>query len=97
MPVVEKFGRNVRAARHAAGFSQEELAHRSGLHRTYIGGIERGERNPSLENIVALAIGLGCSAPDLRMKCQSWCRTHDICWRLEAVQRRFGKVIENGI
>lgn len=65
MPVVEKFGRNVRAARHAAGLSQEELAHRSGLHRTYIGGIERGERNPSLENIVALAVGLGCSAPDL--------------------------------
>lgn len=55
----------MRRLRKRAGFSQEELADRSGLHRTYIGGIERGERNPSLENIVALAEGIGCPVAEL--------------------------------
>jgi len=52
------FGRNVRRARLRLGISQEELAHRSGLHRTYVGGVERGERNISLLNIVKLARAL---------------------------------------
>ena len=65
MTILGKFGSNIRQIRKRAGLSQEELADRSGLHRTYIGGIERGERNPSLENIVALAVGLGCSLEEL--------------------------------
>ena len=65
MSILGTFGENVRRIRKQAGFSQEVLADRSGLHRTYIGGIERGERNPSLENIIALANGLGCSLEDL--------------------------------
>jgi transcriptional regulator with XRE-family HTH domain len=65
MTILLKFGMNVRRLRKRAGLSQEELADRSGLHRTYVGGIERGERNPSLGNIVAIAIGLRCKFEEL--------------------------------
>ena len=47
------------------GYSQEELAFRAGVHRTYLGGIERGERNPSLENIAAIAEALGVTLSEL--------------------------------
>ena len=53
------FGRRVRQARVAKGLSQEELAHRSTLNRSYLGGVERGERNVSLLNIHKLAVALG--------------------------------------
>ena len=53
-----EFGTRVRDLRKARGFSQEELAHRAGLHYTYIGGIERGERNPALVNIGRIAAAL---------------------------------------
>ena len=49
------FGRTVRRLRHALELSQECLADRAKIHRTYIGGIERGERNPTLTMIVRLA------------------------------------------
>jgi len=55
----------VRELRKARGFSQEELAHRAGLHYTYVGGIERGERNPALINIGNLASALGVSLAEL--------------------------------
>lgn len=48
-------GRNVRAWREERGISQEQLAHNLGYHRTYIGGIERGERNLSLRSVETLA------------------------------------------
>ncbi len=51
-------GREVRELRLALGFSQEALADECGLHRTYVGSIERGERNVSLENIVRIAQAL---------------------------------------
>lgn len=44
--------------RRSAGLSQEELAHRSGLHRTYVGSVERGERNPTVTTLLTLAKGL---------------------------------------
>lgn len=53
------FGAALREAREEAGLSQDALAGLADLHRTYVGGIERGERNPSLENIVRLAESLG--------------------------------------
>jgi transcriptional regulator with XRE-family HTH domain len=59
------FGSRVRRARVAAGLSQEALAARSGLHRTYVGSVERGERNVSLENIYRLADALGVDVRDL--------------------------------
>lgn len=52
------FGKNIRMLRQQKGLSQEALADECGLHRTYIGGVERGERNVSLLNIVALAKAL---------------------------------------
>lgn len=56
---------NIRRLRKSTGLSQEELASRAGLHRTYISSIERCERNVSLENIFLLADALGVEAADL--------------------------------
>lgn len=53
-----RLGRNVRAIRHARGFSQEDFADHLGFHRTYLGSIERGERNLSLRSLEALADAL---------------------------------------
>lgn len=53
------FARNLRAQRLARGLSQEELADRAGIHRTYVGSVERGERNVSIENMDRLAVALG--------------------------------------
>ena len=52
-------GRNVRKHREALGISQEDFAHQLGFHRTYLGAIERGERNLSLKSIERLADQLG--------------------------------------
>lgn len=52
------FGKRVRQIRIRRGISQEKLAEFADLHRNYVGGIERGERNVSLLNIVKLAHGL---------------------------------------
>ena len=66
MKKVEKaFGKRVRQLRIAKGLSQEELAFRAGVHRTYLGGIERGERNPSLKNIAAMARALDVPLSEL--------------------------------
>lgn len=59
------FGKAVRCFREQLGISQEELANRCGLHRTYISDIERGNRNVGLLNIEAIANGLSISLEEL--------------------------------
>lgn len=59
------FGIRVRELRTRAGLSQEALADRAGLHRTYIGSVERGERNITLANIHALAEALAVPVQSL--------------------------------
>src|SRR5882672_11142045 len=63
--IKNRFGTAVRSRRKRLKISQEELAGRAGLHRTYIADIERGARNLSLANIEKLAKALGISIPTL--------------------------------
>lgn len=63
--VERQFGKRVRELRLAMGLSQEELAFKVGVHRTYLGGVERGERNPSLKNIAAIARALDITLQEL--------------------------------
>ena len=60
-----RFGRRVRELRSAQGFSQEGFAAHCGLDRSYVGGIERGERNVSLRNIETIAKGLSITIAEL--------------------------------
>jgi len=59
------FGKRLRIYRDVSGMSQEALAENCGLHRTYIGSAERGERNVSLLNLTKIAKALGVSAANL--------------------------------
>jgi transcriptional regulator with XRE-family HTH domain len=59
------FAENLRKARLAKGLSQEGLAELSGLHRTYVGSVERAERNVSIDNMERLSAAVGVSLPDL--------------------------------
>jgi len=63
--IQKRFGDRVRELRLERRLSQEELAFKSAIHRTYLGGIERGERNPCLRNIEAIAGALGISLAEL--------------------------------
>lgn len=65
-PVARRiFAENLRKARQTKGISQEELAELAGLHRTYVGSVERAERNVSIDNMERLASALGASLPAL--------------------------------
>ncbi len=58
IPIKNLFGTRIRFIRTSQGISQETLAHISGLDRSYIGGVERGERNISIVNIEKISIAL---------------------------------------
>jgi len=60
-----RFGARVRSLRQARRLTQEALAEVAGLHRNYVGSLERGERNVSIENVHALAQALGVRDADL--------------------------------
>lgn len=62
---LKAFGARVRALRKQAGFSQEDFALEIGLDRTYMGGVERGERNLALLNLRKIAKGLHLTVSDL--------------------------------
>ncbi len=61
----QRFGRRLRQLRETQGYTQETLAEVAGLHRNYVGGIERGERNVGLDNIYVLAKALKVSPGEL--------------------------------
>jgi len=63
--ILQRFGDRVRTLRKESGWSQEEFADECGLDRTYVGGIERGERNLALRNIEKIAIALETSIAEL--------------------------------
>jgi transcriptional regulator with XRE-family HTH domain len=60
-----RFARELKAARLAKGISQEALAELAGLHRTYVGSVERGERNIAVDNMEALSTALGLDIAEL--------------------------------
>lgn len=63
--LLKHLGRRLRTLREQTGKSQDTLANDSGLHRTYIGAVERGERNPTILTLSRYAAGLGLTVADL--------------------------------
>lgn len=70
MSITATFGKNVRKQRNEQSLSQEELASLSGLHRTYVGSVERGERNITLINAQKIADALHVPLTDLFKEAQ---------------------------
>jgi transcriptional regulator with XRE-family HTH domain len=68
LSVQKKFGRQIKQKRLNLSWSQEKLAEKSELHRTYISSVELGERNISLVNIEKLAVALNCDISSLFSK-----------------------------
>jgi transcriptional regulator with XRE-family HTH domain len=63
--ISKSFGKRLRSLRELAGLSQEQLAELSGLHRNYIGGMERGEKNPTIISLRKVSKALGVSLSKL--------------------------------
>jgi transcriptional regulator with XRE-family HTH domain len=67
----QAFGNALTALRKERGFSQEQLALESGLDRSYVGGIERGEKNPSLTNVFKLASALNVRPSEIHLRAEA--------------------------
>tara|TARA_R110002096_G_scaffold316510_1_gene511033 strand:+ start:185 stop:388 length:204 start_codon:yes stop_codon:yes gene_type:complete len=65
MDVRQRLAKNMRRIRRAKGWSQEELAHQAGVHRTYISGVERCVRNPTITIVNRIAEALGVKVGEL--------------------------------
>jgi transcriptional regulator with XRE-family HTH domain len=65
MDVRERIGLNLQKLRREKGLSQEELAFRSGIHQTYLSGVERGKRNPTVIVLQKIAVALESDIADL--------------------------------
>lgn len=65
MDVRRRIGLNMKTLREAKGWSQEELADQAGIHRTYVSGVERGIRNPTITVLEKLAVALQTKLPKL--------------------------------
>lgn len=65
MSVHDVLAQNMRSARKKLGWSQEDLAHESGIHRTYISDLERAARNPTISIVEKIAAALGLTAAQL--------------------------------
>lgn len=70
-PLRRIFADNIRARRRTFGISQEELADRCGLHRTYVGAVERAERNVSIDNIARISAALDATASEMLNQSES--------------------------
>ena len=65
MNIREQLGKNIRALRTAKGLSQEQFAFDAGIHRTYVSGVERGARNPTITVVERFAKALGVTTGEL--------------------------------
>ena len=65
MEIRKRVGKAVQERRRAKNWSQEDLAEHSGLHRTYVSGVERGVRNPTVTVLEKLALALGVRIGEL--------------------------------
>jgi transcriptional regulator with XRE-family HTH domain len=70
-PLLRALGVAVREARKRERLSQEALSLSTGVHRNYIGGLERAEREPTVRTIASLARGLGCNVSDLFIRAEA--------------------------
>jgi len=82
----EVLGRVVRARREALGISQETYAERASLSRTYVGGVERGQRNPTTLGLYHIATGLGISTNALMAEVNAILAI-EMPWLDEAIRR----------
>lgn len=65
MEIRARLSLNMRQLRQSKSWSQEELAHQSGVHRTYISDLERGARNPTIEVVSKIAVAFSVSCGEL--------------------------------